>query len=364
MEQNENKRRITAQNTAISQKRRKKKKMRTAGRIIMAVFLLAVISGVIFVSAIFAEYMRGSSSGETVTVTIPQGTSEKDIAAILKDNGVIDYELSFRLKMKTSPYRGMLKYGNFELEKKMCLDDVIDTLRVSTELKKGVKITIPEGFSAEQIAARCENSGLVSKEAFLKELEKGKFDYDFIKDIPKKSGVKYKLQGYLFPSTHMFDADSTAHDIIDKLLGEFEKQYNEVKHKLPEGMSMNEAIIRASLIEREAKLDSERKTIAGVIENRLNENMLLQIDAAVVYAISDGMYDVSRVLYADLEVDSPYNIYKNPGLPVGAICNPGIESIVAAMEPEHHNYLFYHTDTDKNDGSHIFTETFSQHTNS
>ena len=90
--------------------------------------------------------------------------------------------------------------------------------------------------------------------------------------------------------------------------------------------------------------------------------MLLQIDASVVYAISDGMYDVERVLYKDLEVDSPYNTYRYTGLPVGAICNPGIKSIKAAITPQNHKYLFYHTDTDKNDGSHIFSETFSQHT--
>ncbi len=364
MEQNENKRRPTMAQNAATIRKRRRKKARIARLTIMAVFLLAVICAVIFASAIMAEYMRGTSGSRTVTVTIPHGSSEKDIAGILKDNGVIDYELSFRLKMKTSPYRGQLKYGTFVLNKKMCLDDVIDTLRVSTEQKKGVKITIPEGFSAEQIAARCENSGLVTKEEFLKELENGKFDYDFIKDIPEKAGVKYKLQGYLFPSTHLFDEDATAHEIIDTFLGEFEKQYSSVGNKLPEEMTMNEAIIRASLIEREAKLDSERRTISGVIQNRLDKGMLLQIDAAVVYVISDGMYDVSRVLYDDLEVDSPYNIYIYAGLPIGAICNPGIESIIAAMEPEEHSYLFYHTDTDKNDGSHIFTETFNQHKNS
>ena len=93
----------------------------------------------------------------------------------------------------------------------------------------------------------------------------------------------------------------------------------------------------------------------------LDEGMLLQIDACVVYAISDGMYDVEQVLYSDLRVDSPYNTYKYEGLPAGAICNPGITSIKAAMNPEKHNYLYYHTDEDKKDGSHIFSETLAQH---
>ncbi|MBQ9972688.1 MAG: endolytic transglycosylase MltG, partial [Firmicutes bacterium] len=146
------------------------------------------------------------------------------------------------------------------------------------------------------------------------------------------------------------------------LLAEFQAQYSKVVDMLPDGMTMSEAITIASLVEREAKLDSERDTISGVIQNRLDIDMILQIDASVVYAISDGLYDVERVLYKDLEVDSPYNTYKYKGLPVGPICNPGIESIRAAMNPEDHKYLYYHTDTEKNDGSHIFSETYSQHT--
>ena len=195
----------------------------------------------------------------------------------------------------------------------------------------------------------------------IKELSEGEFKYDFIKNIPDIAGVKYKLQGYLFPSTYIFAKDADAHEIIDILLGEFEKQYNNVLGDQKVDMSMNEIIVRASLIEREAKLDSERQTISGVIHNRLDIGMNLGIDAMVVYVITDGMYDADRVLYRDLEVDSPYNTYRQPRLPVGAICNPGIESVIAAAYPEEHSYLYYHTDTEKNDGSHIFTETFSEH---
>ena len=237
----------------------------------------------------------------------------------------------------------------------------IDELMNPTEKDKGVKLTIPEGFSAEMIAARCEKLGLVKAEDFLSELENGKFGFSFINDIPSKDGVKYKLQGYLFPSTYVFKSTASAHDVISVLLAEFEKQYNSVKNLNKNEVSMNDIIISASLIEREAKLDSERSMISGVIRNRIKKGMRLQIDASVVYAISDGLYDVSRVYYKDLEKDSPYNTYKYAGLPVGAICNPGIKSIKAAMQPQESNYLYYRTDNSKNDGSHIFTETFNEH---
>lgn len=331
-------------------------------KIFIGVLLLVVVAAAALTLSVFMEYTRTSSGGETVIVQIPKGASEKTIASVLKDAGVINHEISFRLKMKGSPHRGKLNYGKYTLNKDMCLDDVIEALLRPSALKEGVKLTIPEGFSAQMIAKRCEELGLVNADDFLRELKEGKFEYEFIKNIPDNKGVEYKLQGYLFPNTYMFAMDADAHKIIDTLLGEFEKQYSEVADMLPVGMDMNEAVIRASLIEREAKVERERRTISGVIQNRLDIDMRLQIDASVVYVISDGLYDVERVLYKDLEVDSPYNTYKNAGLPAGAICSPGIASIKAAMTPEEHDYLYYHTDTQKNDGSHIFSETFSQHT--
>lgn len=322
--------------------------------------ILAVI--LFFSISIIGEYNRSSSSSETVIVEIPKGASEKKIAEILEENGVINYEITFRLKMKNSPYRGKLNYGKFELNKEMCLDDLIETLAKPGEFEKSIVLTVPEGYSVEKIAVLCEEKGICTAEEFLKTLSEGEFNYDFIKDIPDTEGVKYKLQGYLFPSTYYFGKEVDASKVINALLAEFQAQYSKVVDMLPNGMTMSEAITIASLVEREAKLDSERDTISGVIQNRLDIDMILQIDASVVYAISDGLYDVERVLYKDLEVDSPYNTYKYKGLPVGPICNPGIESIRAAMNPEDHKYLYYHTDTEKNDGSHIFSETYSQHT--
>ena len=356
--------------TTPKKKKKKKRKKKKSGifSMIIATILITVavtaVVGCIAVYQIWDEYSHTDCGEERVTVTIPRGASGAKIANILKENGVIKNELAFRLKLKNSSYKNELNYGEFELKKNMPYNDIIDALRVPSALREGVSVTVPEGYSAEMIAQLFEEKGFCTSNEFLKELSEGEFEYDFIKNIPDTPGVKYKLQGYLFPSTHSFPKDADAHEIIDKLLGEFEKQYSSVLGNQYAPIAMNEAIIRASLIEREAKLDSERETISGVIQNRLDTGMKLQIDATVVYAISDGMYDIDRVLYSDLEIDSPYNTYKNGGLPIGAICNPGIKSITAAMYPESHSYIYYHTDTEKNDGSHIFSETFSQHTNS
>lgn len=314
-----------------------------------------------FAVSVFLECVNTGAGEESVVVNISKGASEKTIARELKEAGVIKYELSFKIKMEKSPYRGKLNYGKYTLKKGMCIDDIAEALSKPSDIEKGVKVTIPEGYSAQMIAKKCESLGLVNEKDFLNELEKGKFEYEFIKDIPSNKAVKYKLQGYLFPNTYMFSMDADSHKIIDTLLGEFEKQYLKLKNMLPENMTMHEAVVRASLIEREAKVDSEREKISGVIQNRLDIDMPLQIDASVVYAISDGKYDVDRVLYKDLETDSLYNTYKYKGLPAGAICSPGARSLEAAMNPEKHKYLYYRTDTEKNDGSHTFSETFAQH---
>lgn len=325
-----------------------------------AVLIILVIIFLCRAVPFIHEYTKTSSGSETVTVEIPRGASGALIAQILKENGVIKSETAFRLKLRNSPLKDKLNYGTFSLYKSMCLEDILDKLSM-TSIQGSVRVTIPEGYSAQMIAQRLEEKGLVSKNDFLKELANGSFEFSFIKDIKQGNGVKYRLEGYLFPNTYEFDSDSTAHEIINTLLGEFEKQYNAVKNENKTDMDMNDIIITASLIEREAKLDSERSLISGVIQNRLKEDMPLQIDATVVYAISDGLYDVDRVFYKDLEVDSPYNTYKYNGLPAGAICSPGIASVKAAMNPAKHNYMFYRTDSSKNDGSHIFTETFNQH---
>ena len=147
------------------------------------------------------------------------------------------------------------------------------------------------------------------------------------------------------------------------MLEQFDSKFTQEMRTKAEALdkSIFEIVTEASVVEREAQIPEERSIIAGVFNNRLEINMRLQVDPTVLYPLTDGMYDVSRVLYADLEIDSPYNTYKYYGLPVGPICSPGIACIEAVLEPAEHDYLYYHTDEEKNDGSHIFTETYDQH---
>lgn len=305
------------------------------------------------------EYFNSvSTQGNPVTITVPQGATADDIAKILKENDIINHEMVFKLRVRLSKYNGKLNYGTYTLDDGMCIKDIIKTLSNPT-IQDSVSLVVPEGFSAERIAKRVEEMGICSESEFLDAMD-DEYELSFLSLIPEGK-YKYALQGFLFPETYSFHSSASAHDIIYTMLCEFEKRYTQEVGAIDSNIF--EIVTKASLVEKEAMLAKERPLIAGVIENRLKADMPLQIDAAIVYAISDGMYDVDTVLYRDLETDSPYNIYKNKGLPAGPICNPGMSALKAAKNPQASSYLYYHTDTEKNDGSHIFTETYDQHLN-
>lgn len=300
--------------------------------------------------------IRATKKG-TVSITIPSGANSTEISEILKDNGIISSKTYFLARLYLSPYRGKLRYGTFKIDRNAFLGTVFDTLSREGAQKKTVSVTIPEGYSVEMIEEKLAELGLCTKSEFESAL-RAKYDYEFLNCIPSSKDIKYRLQGFLFPETYEFYADADAHTVIDTMLKEFRLKTEALN--IPEN-ELFDIMIKASLIEREAKKDDERSLIAGVIENRLNKGMKLQMDASAVYAVTDGLYDKNKVAHKDLEVNSKYNTYRISGLPAGPICCPSLKSIIAAKEPATHKYLYYHTDPDKNDGSHIFSETFSEH---
>ena len=311
----------------------------------------------VLIIVLFNFSLRFFKSG-SVSISVPEGANSIEISEILKENGLIKSKSYFLARLYLSPYRGKLRYGTFKLDKNSFLNEIFERLSKDGAKKDTVSVTIPEGYSVEMIEDRLCELGLCTKAEFELALSE-KYDYDFLASIPHSKDIKYTLQGFLYPETYEFYSNASAKTVIDTMLREFEKKV------MPLGIAKDDIfgiVTKASLIEREAKLDSERAVIAGVIENRLKKNMRLQIDATVAYAVSDGRYTQSRIYRKDLKVNSKYNTYKISGLPIGPICCPSLKSIAAAKNPSSHKYLYYHTDTVKNDGSHIFTENFAEHT--
>lgn len=308
----------------------------------------------IFITA--AVLLTGCSGNrETVSVTIAEGSSLSQIADTLKASGLIGSRLIFKHKAKDK----YPKPGTYNILTGTSVDDIVDIL-ASGASDTTVTFTIPEGYSVQQIAKRAEELGICSEKDFLKAADTLEYDFAFLKNLGVDGSVKYKLQGFLYPNTYFVEKNTAAKEVVKLLLGEFENQLNQ--NNIPYD-DLYRTVTVASLLQREALLDSEKAKIAGVIENRLKAGMLLQIDASVVYGVTDGQYNVTAVYNKDLKSNSPYNLYKYKGLPPGPICNPDITSIKAARSPEKHDYLYYRTDEKKNDGSHIFTKTYEEHLN-
>lgn len=233
--------------------------------------------------------------------------------------------------------------------------------RILAQQKQTVTIMFPEGYSIDMMAKRLEEKKIFKAKEFLAAVKQtDQYRNQWIQDIPEKKGVKYRLEGFLYPDTYNIYKNAKPKDLIQKMLDNYEAKYNELKKSYKGKHSMYELAVMASIIEREASVEKERPIVAGVIENRLKKKMKLQMCPTVLYVTTDGMYDATKVFYRDLKVDSLYNTYKNQGLPAGPICNAGNSALQAAMNPEKHDYLFYHTDGSGKD-THIFTKTYQEH---
>lgn len=290
-----------------------------------------------------------------VVVTIKQNSGAKVIANVLKENDIIKNKLLFVNYIKKENMATKLKPGTYKFGPgKVTFNDILEKL-IEGEQEEQITVTIPEGYTVAQIAKLFANKGLVTEEEFLNYASNLEIPYEY---IPK--GEDYRqLEGFLFPDTYQIPISWKEDKIVNMLLDEFDKRWTyEFDERAKElGFSVNEIITIASLIEREAKVGKERPTISSVIHNRLKTGMLLQIDATVQYLLPEQK---SRLLYKDLEVDSPYNTYKYSGLPPTAIAAPGIDCIEAALYPEETDYYYYRAKASGN-GEHWFTKTFDEH---
>ena len=218
-------------------RKRKRRKKKSRGTRILIIFLIAVavIAGVLGISYAIgrhfaSNYLTSENQQEVeinpetaIAVDIPQGATTKDIASILKDNGIIGSEFSFRIKSKINGADGSYNYGTFYLSKDMSTDQIIQTLQSTTQAEQTNRITIPEGYTSRQIAALVDEKGIATSEEFINEMNNGTFDYEFLEGIPKRDSY---LEGYLFPDTYFLSGNETAHDIIVMMLNRFEQIYN------------------------------------------------------------------------------------------------------------------------------------------
>ena len=228
--------------------------------------------------------------------------------------------------------------------------EVFDTLEKGSKVV--ARLTIPEGFTEEQVANRVGNTGAMTAEGFLAAASEGGYGLSWL-----PPGQEDNLEGFLFPKTYDLLEGMGPHDVVSMLLTQFQAETDGLDWSLAEqrGLTPYQVVVAASIIEREVVVAEERPLAAAVIYNRLARNMRLQMCSTVQYLLPEQK-DV--LTYDDLEIDSPYNTYRNAGLPPAPICNPGLASIEAALHPAQVDYLYFVATGEGN--RHFFTADYNE----
>lgn len=358
----------------------KNRQNKIAGKIVKTVLILLLLG--IGLTGFFAyRYVTSAlqpvdaKNTKYVTVKIPTGSSTKAIGTVLEKAGLIKNAQIFSYYAKFKNYADF-QSGYYNLQKSMSLDTIAKKLQqggTDTPQDPSMeKLTIPEGYTIDQIAktiAKLKKNKL-SSDTFLKKVQDDNFITQEATKYPnllgnlakKESGVKYRLEGYLFPATYNVTDSITAETLIDQMLAAMDKTMSQYYDVLAsKNLTVHDVLTIASLVEKEGSTDQDRKNIASVFYNRLNQNMPLQSNIAILYA--QGKLGQKTTLAEDAaidtNIDSPYNVYKNTGLMPGPVDNPSLSAIEATVNPAKTDYLYFVANTET--GNVYFANTYEEH---
>ena len=360
---------------------KKKKKSHLKGFLVTVLILLILLGAGGFFGLRYAESALqpvDPNSKQYMTVQIPDGSNAQEIGSTLEKSGVIKNGLVFTLYVKYKNYNE-LKSGYYNLQKSMSVEDVIK------ELQKGgtpepqevtlANLTIPEGYTLEQIAQTVgqlqgDFKEPLTAEAFLAKVQDETFISQEVAKYPnlleslpaKDSGVRYRLEGYLFPATYTIKENTTVESLIDEMLAAMDKNlsshYAAIKEK---NLTVNELLTIASLVEKEGAKTEDRKLIAGIFYNRLNLGMPLQSNIAILYAEGKLGQNISLADDAaiDTSIDSPYNVYTKVGLMPGPVDSPSLDAIESSINQTKSDYLYFVANVQ--DGKVYYSTTLEEH---
>ena len=318
--------------------------------ILLLVAALVTVAGILYIIQMLGP-VTGNKNAPLVLVNIPPGKSARQIGQILARKHLIRSSLSFVFASRMDHLSGAMHAGHYELSPAMPPRQIAALMALG-ETADGV-VTIPEGYTVRQVARRLAEHRLVDETAFLTMAQTQGKTFHLGRGTPPND----TLEGYLFPDTYTVPKGAGTRETIQLMLDNFDRRVlvlHSAEFKRYQG-GLSSAMTLASLVEREAEVEADRPLIAAVYRNRLNAKMRLQCDATVQYALPEHK---TRLFYADLRVDSPYNTYRHTGLPPTPIANPGQPSIEAALHPANVAYLYYVAGPS---GRHIFSTTLVQH---
>lgn len=343
-----------------SSTKRRKKRSGLSGAAIYVIFVIGVSALLACIGWVAAnDVLALNKPAKTATITISNEDSFGDVADKLKDEGLIEYKFLFNLFATFTRSKDDVVAGTFTLNTDMDYRALLSGMSANSATRATVTVTIPEGYTIDQIFDLLEEKGVASVEDLQDMAANHDYAFSFLQDLPL--GDYHRLEGYLYPDTYEFTTPQNPLYVINKMLVRFDEQFTEdMRQEVADsGRTIHEIVTIASMIEKETD-GSDRANIASVIYNRLNNpnggtQGYLQIDATLAY-INGGKVPTEE----DKSIDSPYNTYLYKGLPVGPISNPGLESIQAAMNPNSTSYYYYALG---DDGVHHFFKTLREQQN-
>ncbi len=319
---------------------------------VKAIVLISLASGLLFISvtaAVLAVYYTGPVSDDAVCrdVIIKEGMNLRQISGVLENEGVIKNSTAFILFNRITGSARGIKAGEYLLSPSMTPGRIIEVLTKGEVVTHPV--TIPEGFSIEQIADVLAEEKLIDRAEFL--------NFAGSAGVENRYGIDgHGLEGYLYPDTYHFARNLNASSIADAMIKRFKDVIKPYGQSIAgSGMTLHEVVTLASIVEKETGRADERPLIASVFLNRLKKNMRLESDPTVIYGIKNFSGNIKKT---DLSTRTPYNTYVVKGLPPGPIASPGLDSIKAVLYPADTDYLFF---VSKNDGSHHFSKSLKEH---
>lgn len=320
-----------------------------------------VVLPCVLVFWIFSLFRPVAASGaQPQSFVVEKGENARVIAERLQGLGLIRNATAFAWYVRLQGAEKNIQAGTYSVSPTMSVGDVVNALTKGEIAEREQTITILEGWTNEEIGSYLEAQGLFSKSEWLTVVSVADSrtilpsrTFDRLRDKPSTA----TLEGYLFPDTYRVFRDAKPADVVEKLLENFETKLTDeiVTKTRSQGKTVFEIVTMASILEREVLTDADKKRASGVFWKRLRDGMALQSDATVNYVTKKG---TTRPSLEDIAVDSPYNTYKYPGLPPGPIGNPGLGSIIAALEPEENEYYFFLT---TEDGTAVFSKNLEEH---
>lgn len=311
---------------------------------------LVILLILIFLHIINSEFfLSNSPATKFVFIEVPKNSTFKQTVEILNSEGILKSKIIFYYTGKVLGFDRKVKAGRYIF---------IDNLPMAIVVKEitnpayiiSISVTIPEGITARRIAGILKSKIGIDSTKFMQLVNSA--------DFAQKLGIQANgLEGYLMPDTYIFVWGDDEEKVIEKMVSEFKKFYNDslMEREKVVGLNTHQVVTLASIVEGEARFEDEKQRIAGVYFNRLKRKMPLEADPTIQYIIPDGP---RRLFYKDLKIESPYNTYLNPGLPPGPVNNPSRSSILAVLYPEKNKFLYFVSD---GSGRHVFSRTYDEH---